>query len=98
MRTCAPTTRRSPARSAARTSPPWPPRPDADRAAPSPSDEGGCMSTTGAATEVAANLRDAFRGSLITPDDPGYDEARALYNGMVDKRPALIARCHDAAD
>jgi FAD/FMN-containing dehydrogenase len=56
------------------------------------------MSTTGAATEVAANLRDAFRGSLITPDDAGYDEARALYNGMIDKRPALIARCHDVAD
>jgi hypothetical protein len=56
------------------------------------------MSTTAAATEVAASLRDAFRGSLFTPSDPGYDEARALYNGMIDKRPALIARCHDVAD
>jgi hypothetical protein len=56
------------------------------------------MSTTAAATEVAASLRDAFRGSLFTPSDAGYDEARALYNGMIDKRPALIARCHDVAD
>src|SRR5262249_19067225 len=32
------------------------------------------------------------------PKDPGYDEARALYNGMIDKRPRLIARCADVAD
>jgi len=40
----------------------------------------------------------ALRGTVIQPDDPGYDEARALYNGMIDKRPRLIARCVDAAD
>src|SRR5690606_23963273 len=39
-----------------------------------------------------------FRGELIKPTDAGYDEARKLYNGMVDKRPALIARCADVAD
>ena len=39
-----------------------------------------------------------FRGELIGPDDPGYDEARAVYNGMIDRRPRLIARCTNAAD
>jgi FAD binding domain/Berberine and berberine like len=39
-----------------------------------------------------------FRGRLIGPSDSDYDEARALYNGMIDKRPKLIARCTDAAD
>jgi hypothetical protein len=39
-----------------------------------------------------------FRGELIGPDDAGYDEARAVYNGMIDRRPRLIARCADTAD
>nr|WP_315593855.1 FAD-binding oxidoreductase [uncultured Cupriavidus sp.] len=39
-----------------------------------------------------------FRGRLIGPSDQDYDEARALYNGMIDKRPKVIARCADAAD
>ena len=39
-----------------------------------------------------------FRGELFRPGDGGYDEARRLYNGMIDKRPALIARCADASD
>ena len=44
------------------------------------------------------SLRAAFRGTLIQPGDSAYDEARAVYNGMIDKRPALIARCVDVAD
>src|SRR3954451_3461948 len=43
-------------------------------------------------------LAAALRGTLTTPADPDYDERRALYNAMIDKRPALIARCTDAAD
>jgi len=39
-----------------------------------------------------------FRGRLIGPSDKDYDEVRALYNGMIDKRPKVIARCTDAAD
>jgi FAD/FMN-containing dehydrogenase len=35
----------------------------------------------------------AFDGELIAPQDSGYDEARKVYNAMIDKRPALIARC-----
>lgn len=40
----------------------------------------------------------SLRGELIRPGDAGYDDARKIYNGMIDKRPALIARCTGAAD
>jgi FAD/FMN-containing dehydrogenase len=46
----------------------------------------------------AANLQEQLLGSYIGPDAPEYDEARALYNAMIDKRPAAIVRCADAAD
>jgi hypothetical protein len=39
-----------------------------------------------------------MRGELIQPGDVGYEQARKLYNAMIDKRPALIARCADIAD
>ena len=39
-----------------------------------------------------------FRGDLIGPGDQGYDAARGVWNGMIDRRPALIARCSGAAD
>ncbi|MGZ3506580.1 MAG: FAD-binding oxidoreductase [Vulcanimicrobiaceae bacterium] len=48
--------------------------------------------------QAIEQLRSAFRGELITPADPGYDSARKVYNGMIDKRPKLIARCVDVAD
>src|SRR5215831_13401465 len=58
------------------------------------------MTTTSAGPATAAyqELATILRGELITPGDPGYDSARAVYNGMIDKRPAAIARCRDAAD
>jgi FAD/FMN-containing dehydrogenase len=40
----------------------------------------------------------ALRGQLIRPGDAAYDQARAVYNGMIDKHPAAIARCRDVAD
>ncbi len=40
----------------------------------------------------------AIKGEVITPEDAHYDEARAVYNAMIDKRPAAIARCVDTAD
>src|SRR4051794_41969792 len=43
-------------------------------------------------------LATAMRGTLTAPGDADYDERRALYNAMIDRRPALIARCTDAAD
>jgi hypothetical protein len=39
-----------------------------------------------------------LRGEVIEPDDPRYEEARKVYNAMIDKRPAVIARCADEAD
>src|SRR3954470_15873043 len=43
-------------------------------------------------------LSGAFAGELLEPGDPGYDEARCVWNGMFDRRPALIARCAGAGD
>ena len=40
----------------------------------------------------------SLRGQLLTPSDAGYDEARQIWNGMHDKRPALIVRCTGVAD
>src|SRR5687768_1637852 len=39
-----------------------------------------------------------FRGDLVRPDDPGYEELRRVFNAAVDRRPALIARPVDVAD
>ncbi|MGH2995859.1 MAG: FAD-binding oxidoreductase [Gaiellaceae bacterium] len=41
---------------------------------------------------------EGFAGELLRPGDTGYEEARTHYNALVDKRPALIARCRGAAD
>src|SRR5438128_1963921 len=48
--------------------------------------------------EDPAKLKASLRGALIGRDDADYDEARKLYNGMIDKRPLMIARCADVAD
>jgi FAD/FMN-containing dehydrogenase len=45
-----------------------------------------------------AQLAPSFTGQLLQPADPGYDSARRVHNGLVDKRPALIARCAGTAD
>ena len=39
-----------------------------------------------------------FTGTLLTPDSPGYDDARRVWNGAVDRRPAFIARCRSTDD
>lgn len=49
------------------------------------------------ATEVE-QLRSALRGELLEAGDEGYDDARQIWNGMIDKRPALIARVTGVAD
>ena len=47
---------------------------------------------------LARELKRSFSGEVLTAADPGYDEARAIWNAMVDRRPALIARCTTTDD
>ena len=57
--------------------------------------------TTRAATldpDAVAAFAAALRGPLIQSGDPSYDEARTVYNAMIDKHPALIAQCANVAD
>src|SRR5207245_1934546 len=48
-------------------------------------------------SRVRAFQRD-FTGKIITPDDPEYDAARSVWNGAINRRPALIARCSAPAE
>ncbi len=47
---------------------------------------------------AVANFKASLRGELIQPGDAGYDAARKVYNGMIDRRPKMIAKCQDVAD
>jgi FAD/FMN-containing dehydrogenase len=49
-------------------------------------------------THPAQALTDGFSGQLLGPAQPGYEEARRVFNAMIDRRPALIARCATSAD
>jgi FAD/FMN-containing dehydrogenase len=48
--------------------------------------------------QALAGLRETVRGPVIAPDDPGYDDARSIWNALIDRRPALIVQCSGAAD
>ena len=54
------------------------------------------MSTLDAS--LVQGLRAGLRGALVAPSDPGFDETRAIWNAMIDRRPALIARCIGVSD
>lgn len=56
----------------------------------------GAMTSLG--KETVDDLRTRVRGPVITPSDPHYDECRQIWNGMVDRHPALIVRCRGTAD
>lgn len=56
------------------------------------------VSTTGLDQIKVQELAGRMRGKLILPEDDLYDEARKVYNGMIDQRPGLIARCANTAD
>ena len=48
--------------------------------------------------EAITEFRGQFRGAVIEPQDAAYGEARKVYNGMIDRKPRLIAKCSDVAD
>src|SRR5213594_2794107 len=48
--------------------------------------------------DAITQLSPTFTGQLLQRNDVGYDDARRVHNGLIDKRPALIARCHGTAD
>jgi FAD/FMN-containing dehydrogenase len=48
--------------------------------------------------EVISKLKAGLRGPVILPEDQDYNEARKVYNGMIDKHPSMIVKCADAAD
>lgn len=58
------------------------------------------MSTTATALASADfdELAARIRGESVRPEDPGYEDARRVYNAMIDRRPALVVRCVDVAD
>jgi FAD/FMN-containing dehydrogenase len=56
------------------------------------------MTTLTAPTLDTADLEQELRGSLVRPGAADYDAARSVWNGMIDRRPALVARCTGAAD
>jgi FAD/FMN-containing dehydrogenase len=56
------------------------------------------MTDVSSLTEAVTALGSTFTGQLLFPDDAGYNEARKVHNGLIDKRPALIARCRGLAD
>lgn len=47
---------------------------------------------------IIQDFQASLRGELVRRDDPGYDAVRAVYNAMIDTRPAFIARCANVAD
>src|SRR5215470_10865490 len=63
-----------------------PPRPRRSPAMPSP------------VADAVIELAGRFSGQLLQPADAGYEEARKVHNGLVDRRPALIARCRGVGD
>src|SRR6059036_2850554 len=58
----------------------------------------GNGTTTALASEVVDTLRGQLRGALCLAGEPGYEQARSIWNAMIDRRPAVIVRAAGAAD
>ena len=56
------------------------------------------MHTPTSLREATGNLRSTFRGTLLQVGDDGYDDARRIHNGLIDKHPAVIAQCRGTED
>src|SRR5260221_3322065 len=56
------------------------------------------MRSVPSVADAVVEFSSTFSGQLLKPADVGYEEARKVHNGLVDKRPALIARCLGVAD
>ena len=56
------------------------------------------MIAVASVSNAASELAKTFLGQLLTPADAGYEDARQVHNGLIDKRPALIVRCSGVAD
>ncbi|CCK31137.1 FAD linked oxidase domain-containing protein [Streptomyces davaonensis JCM 4913] len=56
------------------------------------------MASPSKAGAALSALREDLSGDVFAPGDPGYDDARIVFNAMIDKRPAVIAQCVDEAD
>jgi len=56
------------------------------------------MTTGSLSDDVVAELFGTFSGQVLRPGDVGYEDARKVHNGLIDKYPALIARCRGTAD
>jgi FAD/FMN-containing dehydrogenase len=56
------------------------------------------MTATALAAEQLEELSAALSGTILTASDDGYEDARRVHNGLIDRRPALIAQCRGAAD
>ncbi len=57
------------------------------------------MSTTkSTSSEILDGLKPLVRGALLTPADAGYEDSRKVWNGMIDRHPAAVVRCHGTSD
>ena len=62
------------------------------------SEQSATLLAAGISRETLADLEGGLRGELLRPGSPGYDAARRIWNGMVDKHPAVIVRCAGVSD
>ena len=60
--------------------------------------ESSTQEPAGSLQPAIPDLKASLRGALLSPGDPGYEDTRRVWNGMIDRRPTLIAQCRGVAD